>query len=171
MPSAFSDDLVVTCVGRPWKLKAASADQWVRAVLMPEMAGVFPGMLRGSQALDFFDLWDQFPNMPRRCLNVSMVALARASGREWFWAYNMIETAAQSWPHVNGLLVREGVRADAESLHNWLDACYTLILERKNEEDRVAFENSLTRVPRFAIAAGVKPRMSSRAELMAFAAD
>lgn len=171
MPSAFGDDLVVTCVGQPWRLKTVSAERWVKAVLVPEMAGVFPGLLRNKDTLRFFDLWDEYPDMPRRCMNVSMVALGRASRREWHWAYNMIQSAAQSWPQVNGLLVRQGVRADSESLHNWIDACYTLIMERKSDDEKATFDNILTRTPKFAIAAGVKPRMSSRAELLAFAAD
>jgi hypothetical protein len=132
------------------------------------MCGIFPGLVRGRDAADMMDLWLDVPDMQRRCINVSRVALSRESGREWFWAYNLIKECWGSWPYLNGMLVRQGVRADREPLADWLDAAYTLLRELLDEKARLALESRLRQVPR-----GVKARpvMSSRQDLMGFAAD
>lgn len=134
------------------------------------MSGLFPGLVRAADAERIFDLLLELPEAQRRCTNVARVALARASGREWSWSYNLIEECAKSWPYINGMLVRQGVRAVDEPLADWLDSAYTLLRELYGDKERDALESRLRRVPRGAVMPVKKP-MSTRAELMAFGAD
>jgi hypothetical protein len=117
------------------------------------------------------DQWLEVPDMQRRCINVARVALGRASGREWYWAYNLILKCVESWPYINGMLVRQGVRADTEPLADFLDAAYTLMRELRDDKGRTALDSELSRIPKDAIASGIKPKMSGRGDLMAFARD
>lgn len=170
MPSARSGERIwVTCAGRSWHLRRASAEDWIQAALSPELSGVFPGLVADSDAAECFDLWATVPDMHRRALNVSRVALGRAARREWTWAYNMIQEASGCWTHLNGMLVRQGVRAGSELLPDWLDAAYTLLRETKDDKGRTALDTALSRTPKFAVDAGITPRMSGRDELLAFA--
>jgi hypothetical protein len=134
------------------------------------MSGVFPGFLGTSDAAWMVDQWLEVPDMQKRCINVARVALGRASGREWFWAYNLIKECAASWPYLNGMLTRQGVRASDETLADWLDAAYTLLRELMDDKERKALELRLRKIPRDAVAP-VRIAKSTRAELMAFGAD
>lgn len=80
----------------------------------------------------------------------------------------MIKEIEGSWTHLNGLLVREGVRATRTGLADYLDAAYTLMLNKFDEEKTKALDSRLRRLPSGLIA---KPKMSGRAELMKFARD
>lgn len=133
------------------------------------MAGVFPGLVADRDGEEIFNLWMSEPDMQRRCVNVSRKALERAGGREWHWSLNMVKEIQGSWTHLNGKLVREGVRADRTGLADYLDAAYTMFAELLKEKDFKAFETRLRRIPAGSFTA--RPRMSSRAELMAFAKE
>ena len=171
MPSgrSASDRVPVRCFGRSWLLRRASASEWMQAALSTDLAGIFPGLVADRDAGEIFGLWMSEPDMQRRCINVSRKALERAANREWHWTLNMIKEIQESWTHVNGKLVREGVRADTENLGNYLDAAYTLFAQILPEKEFKAFETRLRRLPAGGFSG--KPRMSSRADLMAFAKD
>ena len=170
MPGARSGERIwVTCAGRAWHLRSATAEDWIQAALSTDMSGVFPGLVADSDAAECFDLWFSVPDMHRRSLNVSRVALGRAARREWAWTYNLIQEVSRSWAYVNGPLVRQGVRADSTILPDWLDAAYTLLREFKDDKGRAALETTLSRTPQFAVAAGMTPKMSGRDDLLAFA--
>lgn len=141
----------------------------MQAAVSPDMADIFPGLVDDSDAEEIFGLWMSEPDMQRRCVNVSRKALERAGGREWHWTLNLIKEINASWTQINGLLVREGVRATRVDLDDYLDAAYTLFAEKLPEKDFKAFETRLRRIPAGSFA--MKPRMSSRADLMAFAKD
>lgn len=159
----------VRCFGRYWKLRDAPASEWMQAVLTEDMAGIWPGLVADDDAAELFDLWMSEPDMRRRCLNVSRKALERAGNREWYWTLNLVREITSAWTHLNGKLVREGVRANRTSLDDYLDAAYTMFAELLKEKEFKAFETRLRRIP--AGAHLVKPRMSSRADLLAFAKD
>lgn len=135
------------------------------------MSGLFPGLVRGSDSEQLLDILLQLelPDLSRRCRNVSHAALSRASGREWHWAYNLIIEATKSWPFLNGMLVRQGVHADAENIADWIDAAFTLLREVYDDKERKAFDQRLRAIPRSA--GPVKPVMSNRMDLLGFAAD
>jgi hypothetical protein len=162
--------VTVQCFGRRWSLRDAPALDWILAYRSPDLSEVFPGLIRVGDAEAMWALWASRDDMERRCLNVARVALGRAAGREWHWAGNLIDEALQSWPYINGMLVRQGVRAHKTSLADWLDACYTLLRETYDKDGRAALDTRLRRMPR-GVAGTFRPKMSSRSELMAFAAD
>lgn len=132
------------------------------------MAAIFPGLVDNKDARELLKLWENHENVERRCTLTAQAALGRVSGREWHWSLNLIKEAQQSWTHVNGKLIREGVRADSTSLADWLDAAFTLLTElyERDKNALKAFEARLRHVP----AGTAAVRMSGRAELLAFAA-
>ena len=139
------------------------------AAMSEDMSAIFPGLVADRDARDLYQVWAIHENVERRCRLTAQAALGRAAGREWHWALNLIKEAHQSWTYINGKLVREGVRADETSLSDWLDAAFTLFTElyRQDKNAQKAFEMRLRQIP----AGSGKARMSSRADLMAFAAD
>lgn len=172
MRSVSSGDRIhVTAFGRGWFLRRAVASEWVAACSGPELAGVFPGLVRDG---DIPAIWESMlgvPDFDRRCANVARVALAQGSGREWWWAYNMITEAKAAWVHLNGELILHGVNADTTNLPDWLDAAYVQMskLLAGDKEAQTRFNNRLGRVPTGV--KGVRPKMSSRSDLQAFARD
>ena len=163
-----SDRLHVTGLGRLWTLDNPNALPWIHAALSPDMAGIFPGMVVDAEQ-DLFELLMSHPEANVRCQRMARVALGRAAGREWHWAHNMIKESVGSWTHLNGKLVREGVRASDTSLPDWLDAAWTVFMELFDKKEQMSFQNRLRSIP--ATGDMVQPRMSSRADLMSFAAD
>ncbi len=108
--------------------------------------------------------------MQVRCVNVSYAALGRASGRDWFWTLNLIQECWGAWTQINGNLVREGVRADDTDLADWLDAAYSMLLERLDKAGREALNLRLQKTPQ-GVTNLITPPMSTRDDLMAFARD
>jgi hypothetical protein len=141
----------------------------MQAALSEDMAGVFPGLVAGRDVEEVFGLWMSEPDMQRRCINVSRKALERAGNREWHWTLNMIKEIQAAWTHLNGKLVREGVRATETDLDDYLDAAYTMFAELLKEKEFKAFETRLRRIPGGSLS--IRPRMSSRQDLLAFAKD
>lgn len=172
MPSGSRSDrwgpVHVKCFGRYWHLQDVPASVWIHAVSTDDLAGVFPGLVRDEDAGALFGLWATEPDMRTRCALVAQKALGRGSGREWHWAANMIKEIEGSWTHLNGLLVREGVLATRTSLADYLDAAYTVFLSKYDADKTKALDTRLRKLPSGMIA---KPKMSSRADLMAFAKD
>ena len=162
------DDVWVKCHGRYWKLRSVPASTWIQAVLSTDMAGIWPGLVRDRDAEQLYGLWLTEDDMQNRAALVSRRALGRAAGREWHWAHNLIKEIDGSWTWLNGLLVREGVRADQTGLSDYLDAAFTLFSEKLKPDDFKAMETRLRKLPSGII---TKPRMSSRDDLMKFAKD
>jgi hypothetical protein len=170
MPSAPGSDIWIRAFGRTWQLRDAPASVWMLGATSPDMAGIFPGLIRGRDAHAMNALWGSHRDVEARCRLAAQRALGYASGREWFWAYNLIKESYKSWTHLNGKLVREGVRADRTPLPDWLDASYTMFHELLHEEAALkAFDMRLRQVP--ASSGAVAVAMSSKTDLMAFAAD
>lgn len=161
--------VVVKCFGRYWQLRDVPASEWMAAAITPDHAGIFPGLVDDDDAGDIFELFMVEPDLQRRGARVAQKALERASGREWHWALNLIREIQGSWTHLNGLMVRDGVLASQVSLSNYLDAAYTVFGEKLKPDDFKAFETRLRRIPGTGFSS--RPRMSSREELMGFAAD
>lgn len=160
----------VHCFGRTWWLQDVPAFTWIMAYKSDEMSEVFPGLTDLDDAEDLYRLWLDVPDMRRRAENVARVAFGRASGREWYWAGNLVDESLKSWTYINGMLVRQGVRATETSLPDWLDASYTLMRELMDEKGRTALDIRLRRIPRDALTT-MRPTFSNRSALLAFAAD
>lgn len=160
--------LTVTGFGRAWIVDNPPALAWIHAVMSDDMAGVFPGLVVGDEQ-ELFDAILKDPDFQVKCQRMAHAALGRAGAREWYWTRNLIKESVESWTHLNGKLVREGVLASSTSLPDWLDAAWTMFVELYDDKGRKAFENRLRAIP--LVAGAVKPKMSSRSDLMAFAAD
>lgn len=107
--------------------------------------------------------------MQRRSILVARRALERAGQREWHWTLNLVKEIQDAWTHLNGVLVRHGVRADSTSFPDYLDAAYTTFAELLKPDAFEALNTRLRRIPGGMVM--VKPRMSSREDLVKFAKD
>ena len=167
----------VRAFGRDWLLRDVPAIDWIMgAGSGPDLAGIFPGLVDDGDARAAYEIWLVHADLAPlggpdvRARRTARVALERAGRREWTWTYNLITECLGSWGVVNGMLIRQGVRADRERLSDWLDAAYTLIRELIHEKKELtAFETRLRSVPRDALGT-MTPKMSSRDDLLAFAA-
>lgn len=159
----------VKCHGRYWKLRDVPASAWMEAAISPDMAGIWPGLVRDSDAEQLHGLWVSEVDMQRRSILVARRALERAGQREWHWTLNLVKEIQKSWTHLNGLLVRQGVRADILGFSDYLDCAYTQFAEILKPDDFTAFDTRLRKIPGGMIMS--KPRMSSRDDLMKFAKD
>lgn len=109
------------------------------------------------------------PNISRRWLNAARVAVARGSGRDWWWSVNLIRRALGGWPYINGKLLLSGVSARHLLLPDWLDACYMLLWSGCDENGRMKLDLELSMPP-----VGVALRQSKAAKVRmaeSFAAD
>lgn len=161
----------VRCFGRVWVLRDVPASTWMEAAVSTDMAGIFPGLVESDDAAELYSLWSSEADMATRCTRVSQRALGRAAGREWHFALNLVKEVQGSWTHLNGLLVREGVRSDRVSLADYLDAAYTVFQEKLDKDNLKAFDARLRKMPSGAGTLYSKPAMSTRDQLLAFAKD
>lgn len=160
----------VTAFGSSWLLEDCSAYQWLGATGtdFDTLHAVFPGMVD----VGFLDaLWERSHagDFDKRCTLAARAALGRASGKDWWWAWNMTKKILSSWPILNGVMLRQGIRATQLPLADYMDAVYSLLQERGKDEDRMKLDIELQTLP-----AGVRVRQSSAAKkamLAAFAAD
>lgn len=132
------------------------------------MSAIFPGMIKDSDAEEMFRIWLENPEAKDRCILTSRRALERAGLREWHWTINMIKEIQGSWTHLNGLLTRQGVSASRSTLPDYLDAAYTLFEEKLGENEFKAFETRLRKIPG---GLSIRPKFSTRQDLLAFAKD
>lgn len=162
--------LSVTAFGQTWDLLECSAYEWIGAVaLSPQtLAGVFPGMCADEDVEALLDLSFE-PDFATRCSNAARVALGRAAGKDWWWAQNLITHIISGWPFFNGVMLREGMRAKDHYLADFLDATYTVLYERADDEGRMKLEVMLKTLPK---GVGIRQTAQDRKEMMqAFAAD
>jgi hypothetical protein len=159
--------------GHSWIFVDAPAIDWILGAASPDMAGIFPGLLEEEHVGDAVRLTFTESDVQRRCTDASRIALGRAAAREWMWTYNLIQECLGSWTELNGLLVRAGVRASVEGMPDWVDAAYTVFhdLLGPDQNKWTAFEGRLRRTPKGLNVAKSAVRMSTRADLLAFAAD
>lgn len=137
------------------------------------MAGIFPGLLEDQHIGDAVRLSFTESDVQRRCENAARVALGKAAAREWTWTYNLIQESLGSWTQLNGILVRAGVRAGVEELPDWLDSAYTVFHEMlgSSQNEWTAFQSRLRRAPKGVAVTRSQVKMSTRADLLAFAAN
>lgn len=128
-----------------------------------------PGLVADQDLELMQSLADAHPDIQERWLHAARTALGRAGGRDWWWTLNLSRRALGAWIYINGMLIRQGVDASAQTFPNWLDACYTLLWERADEEQKIKLDLELSAKP-----AGVAVRAApgaTRKMLSDFAAD
>ncbi len=162
--------VIVTCFNRSWTLRYNTATSWIGACGwdLETLAGVFPGGIADD---DVTDMWAHVSDddASRRWTNTARAALGRASGRDWWWALNLIRRCLESWSYINGALLLKGVDSNSMTLPSWLDAAYMLLWQGCDEEGRMKLDLDLSLPP-----AGVGVKQSAQAKrkmLEAFAAD
>jgi hypothetical protein len=164
--------VVVTCFGQEWPLRLDCAAGWIGAIGfdLVGLSGVLPG---GIEEEDVERMWAAIPADPvvaeRRWRNSARVAVSRGSGRDWWWTVNLTRRCLQSWPYINGLLLLQGVDAEAMRFPSWLDAAYMLLWQRGDEEHRQALDLELS-IPPVGVSSAQAP-VAAKNMLSAFAAD
>jgi hypothetical protein len=134
--------------GRQWALEASTAADWLGAIAadFDDLSGVFPGTISDSDIdpmLESLKIVDNHAGI----VDVARSVVQAAGGRDWWWTVNLTRKAVGSWIYFNGILVRQGVRADSIGLPDWLDACYTFLWEREDENAKVALDLELSTPP------------------------
>lgn len=160
----------VTAFGARWDLCGRSAFDWLGAAAMDldGLYGIFPGLVADDHLDDLFELSFQ-GGFDKRCTLTARAAYGRAAGKDWWWALNLTRKILAAWPHVNGTMVRQGVKVKETEFADYCDAVYSLLWFNGKEEDRLKLDLELSTPP-----AGVRVRQSSAAKkamLAAFAAD
>ena len=172
--NAFSttrpDTVTVTAFKREWTLQGGTAYEWLGCIAsdIKELTGIFPGMV-AEEELDLLYQHVLDEDFHDRCVRTARVALGRACGKDWWWAQNLCQKVLPGWSLINGILLREGVSAQHVGLADWMDAVYSLLWERSDQEQRMKLNVELSMMP-----AGVKVKQNSAARkrmLNDFAAD
>lgn len=133
-----------------WPLEAQTARDWIGAIAwdFDGLAGVFPGLI-GDEQLDLMvELTTSDPGIMSRWGQCAEEAVQQASGRDWWWAKNLCHKSIQGWTMINGFLVRQGVVAASLTFPDWLDACYTFLWERGDDNGRAALDLELSMPPK-----------------------
>lgn len=162
--------VAVTAFDRVWMLQGTSAHHWMGAILADpdSLAGVFPGMCADEDLEILLEL-SFAEDFTTRCTNTARVAVGRGAGRDWWWALNLVNKIFSGFPLVNGVMRREGVAIKDTDFPDYLDAVYSLLWERGDEEGRMKLDLELQLLPK-----GVAIRQSGaakRAMAAAFASD
>ena len=165
------DRVTVTVAGHPFILTAQCAAQWISAIAVdPEdLYGIVPGLIADDDVDTMTALCDTHPDMGTRWFWASRTALGRAAGRDWWWAHNLSRKCLGVWPYINGMLLRQGINSRTSTYPDWLDACYSMLWERGDEEAQTKLDLELNMKP-----AGLPVAQSpgaTRAMMAAFAAD
>lgn len=110
------------------------------------LSGVFPGLIRDCDVDHMLPLMKDISRVVAM-QEVAQKVVEAAGGRDWWWTVNLSKRALGNWILVNGFLVRQGVRADSTSFPDWLDACYTWIWEKADEDNRIKLDIELSIPP------------------------
>lgn len=118
-------------------------------------------------------MWDAGREDPddatRRWRNAARVAVQRGSGRDWWWAVNLVRKVLGVWPYVNGQLLLRSVDAATMTFPSWLDAAFMLLWTNTDEEGRMRLDLELSMRPQ---GVAVKMSQAQKHKMMeAFAAD
>lgn len=163
--------VTVYAFGSAWTLQASTARDWLGALAFDivDLSGIFPGLLHDDDIDAMTQVMLECDDINLRWTNTARVALGRAAGRDWWWAYNLSKRALEGWQYINGMLLLEGVTPGELSYPDWLDVVYMMLYRNADEKGRIKFDTSLQIPPR-----GVTVRQSAvarKAALAAFAAD
>lgn len=162
------EQIHVAFAGAAWQLQATTAADWLGAIAcdFDNLSGVFPGLIRDEEMDAMAELLRQ-PQPKDLLREIGCTVVQAAGGRDWWWTVNLTRTALGNWIYINGILVRQGVRSNSIGLPDWLDACYTLLWERGDDNHKTALDIQLNRPP-----VGVRPNKRQTQQMVAdFQAD
>lgn len=142
------DKIVVAYADRPWQLEAHTAADWLGGMAMDfdTLAGIFPGLICDDDVDEMSQLVKD-PSHREGLQAVAQKVVQAAGGRDWWWTINLAKKSLGNWIIVNGFLVRQGVRAESTPLPDWLDACYSWMWDRGDEEQRTKLDLELSLPP------------------------
>jgi len=163
--------VIVRIAGRPFLLEATCAAHWLGAIAtdIEGLYGIMPGLVADDDLDLMQELMATHPDIETRWFHAARTALGRGAGRDWWWAHNLAKRCLGVWIYINGMLLRQGVDSRSMSLPDWLDACYTLMWQNADEEQRIKLDLELSARPR-----GLAVRQNPAAVkqmLMDFASD
>lgn len=158
------EKIIVAYADRPWRLEARTAADWLGGMAMDfdTLSGIFPGLICDDDVDDMSQLL-KTPGHEEGLEDVARKVVQAAGGRDWWWTVSLAKKSLANWILVNGFLVRQGVRADAIGFPDWLDACYTWLWERGDEEQRTKLDIELSLPPRGARRSGAANRRMAEA--------
>lgn len=162
------ENIVVAFAGQSWPLEAHTAADWLGAIAMDfdTLSGVFPGLIREDDVDAMLQLVKDHSH-GEAMQEVAQKVIQAAGGRDWWWTLNLAKKSLGNWILVNGFLVRQGVRADSTSFPDWLDASYTWLWDRADEDNRIKLDLELSLPPLSARRSG----KANKRMLAAFQAD
>lgn len=142
--------VVVTIGGRPFALDASCASHWLSALATDatNLYGIVPGLIADDDLEAMQELIEIHPDIQTRWMHAARTALGRAGGRDWWWTLNLGKRCLGTWIYINGILLRQGVDAKRMGLPDWLDACYTMLWQNGDEENRMRLDMELSMRPK-----------------------
>lgn len=152
---------VVDLGGREYEIQPRSGAQWLE-VLLPnpfDPSDILPGMLGEAAEEELQEALMAGVVSETEIRDACYEVITMASGRDWWWALTLVQSAATVWLQIYGQLVAQGVRFDSLPLGAVLDALYATIVSRMNKEQLQSFNSELSRPP-----AGQAPELSPEDE-------
>lgn len=139
--------VVVTLGKRTYRIPPHPAAVWLALLLTRDLEGVLPGLLTDDDAEDLDEaLWSGEVGIDQvRDAIFDMITVA--SGRNWWWAFNLLAVCAPSWSQKFGTIMLHGFDIHKESIAAFLDVLYSLCVDGSSEEQRRSFDSSLDQAP------------------------
>lgn len=138
----------ITLAGREFQIPALPAADWLAALMVErlDLEDVLPGLLDDVEAEVVEETMLQGLLSVEDKDLVSLEVITIVSGRPWWVALRLIETARNSWDALGSEMVSK-VDASKVSLSAWLDALFAVILTSIEESKRLMFQMKLEVAP------------------------
>lgn len=137
----------VEVAGRVCTIEPEPAATWIALLVSGDYEGILPGLLDDEDAEGLDEaLWsgELSANELREAI---LDVITVVSGRDWWWALNLLAVCRSAWPQMYGTLVRHGFNAHVEPFAAFLDALYSLCVEEMPEDRRRSFDTALDQAP------------------------
>lgn len=131
-----------------WGIPALCAADWLQVLMVEDFdpEDVFPGMLSESDRVQVEDQLHHGILLLEDVHHVSLEIISQISGRPWWVALRLIQSARAAWDALGGDIVR---KADAAtlSLAGWLDILFLVLVRAIDDDKRDMFLLKLQAVP------------------------
>lgn len=167
LASLKSWPLTVTVGDADYRLVPASAAQWLVVLLEDplDLAQILPGMIHEEDEEGLEEAMMEGRVSEAEIRDACWEIITACSGRDWWWAFNLVRTVSTVWMQVYGRLMAGGLDLEGLPLGAALDVMYAICIERMDREHRNTFDRELSRVP-----AGVEQQLDENAEEARFLA-
>ena len=121
---------VIEWDGDLWRIPHKPAVDWLRILLADTIdeEDIFPGMCGDAAVLDVNERLMQ--GAPDDIERLALEVLEVISGRRWWITLRLARVVRENWEMIGGTLALHGVDPRQVSLSWWLDAAYTVLIER-----------------------------------------